>query len=598
MRLHLLTLRNFRNVEYAELPLGGATLLVGLNGQGKSTIHNAIQMCLHGWCEHTDKRGAGYQQLIRDGEREAHVQLDLSHGDRCLSVCLTLGKSRQWSCIDTVSGAEVSGIDSPAALWLALGINQQHAVVTMFPTVIVNAPEFSGVLADYLGGALTVDGLASYMGEHADALRAVATAHHIPLTRVVDFDTLGKICYDQRTVVNRDLKVVQAALAEAPFLKPVMDGGARLGIDDIARLEAEHADLTTKLHKLHEQRGAASVAPSGPVADVATLESDVQRISDDLYRAQQYEAAMGAVADAQRLTAATCSRIVEAQAFAPKDCPTCGGKLSKAKRDAMIAERVAAAQAEHDAAADAETRAREHLESLPPAEFAAALSALLAEARAEVTAARRMPPPYTGPSLLELDAEIATAVARQSAAVDMLTQLRQHAQHAAAEAEAAALTARRAVLDHGVKMYHDGVASRELLSAAAAPLVEAVNQRIAGTLGIAADGKAFALTWNGRPLARASRGQRASVAYAMAEAFAACGAPILLDDTNDLDPLARGRMCARLRGHDCVVLAGTPNSVDGDYVARLAEMLKPMHVVRVDSGTYTTELAATAAIEG
>jgi hypothetical protein len=205
-----------------------------------------------------------------------------------------------------------------------------------------------------------------------------------------------------------------------------------------------------------------------------------------------------------------------------------------------------------------------------------------------------MPPPYTGPTLEEVDAALAEAQARDLEIAALLTSLQQHADLESAKVEQAALTQRRAALDHGVKMYHDGVASRELLTAATAPLLEAVNQRINGTLGIHADGKLFQLTWNGRPLARASRGQRATVAYAMAEAFAACGAPILLDDTNDLDPLSRGRVAGRLRDAECVVMAGTPNAVDSDYYSRVAALLSPMRVIEVNEGNYFTKQATAA----
>jgi len=120
---------------------------------------------------------------------------------------------------------------------------------------------------------------------------------------------------------------------------------------------------------------------------------------------------------------------------------------------------------------------------------------------------------------------------------------------------------------------------------AAAPIVAAVNAWLVDTLEIVAEGKSFGLLFNGRPLGLASAGQRALVAYAFAKAFADCGAPILLDDINNLDPEARGRLAMRLRQTD-VVLAGTPLDTSAEYLNRAAAALAPMRVVAVAGGTY------------
>jgi hypothetical protein len=160
-------------------------------------------------------------------------------------------------------------------------------------------------------------------------------------------------------------------------------------------------------------------------------------------------------------------------------------------------------------------------------------------------------------------------------------------------AHAAALRVELGHLEWIVREYHDGAAYRALLAEAAAPIVAAVSAHLPAPLEIVADGKAFALVYDGRLLSLASQGQRALVAYGMATAFATCGAPVLLDDINNLDPANRGALCMRLRDstQGSVVLFGTPLATGAEYVARIATALAPMAVVEVADGEYAVRAA-------
>jgi len=603
-----LTLINFRNVEYAELDLSGATILLGLNGQGKSTVHNAIQLALFGWCEHTTKAGAGYAALIRNGAPSARIVLDW----RGYRVLLDLSpKKREWTCCDPETGEVHTDINSPAALWQALRINQTHAMVCAFPTQIVGGAEFSSVLSDYLRGGLTRDALmARVPAEHMAPLANLAAGHRMQLDTVADFEAVGGLAYAKRTDVNRDLKMADAAIKETGFIKPaVLPDGTVLTVADIARLGAERARHTAELNALRVELGRAYQAASAPVLDVQATETEINSQQAVLDAAEKALAAiqlhvqaqwdLNEARNAQHAAERAKQKAEAVRDAVATDCPTCKRKLTKPMRDAIVADAQLAvdAAAQVLASADAETtRLGVAWQSVEyKGDPADVVNARKRNAEQEIARLTRMlkdaaVPVYTGPSPEEIEATITAGVCAVDSIDTRLVTLNRQRELAECTAHAAALRADFAHLDWIVKEFHDGIAYRALLVEAAAPIVGAVNAWLVDALEIVAEGKSFGLLFNGRPLGLASAGQRALVAYAFANAFADCGAPILLDDINNLDPEARGRLAMRLRQTD-VVLAGTPLDTSAEYLNRAAAALAPMRVLAVQGGTYR-EVAA------
>lgn len=616
MNLTRLALQNFRNVEFAEFDLTRSMFFLGMNGQGKSTILNAVQIALHGWCEHTDRRGAGYRDLIRDGAKQAVIELDFdaaNMGPHRISYTLGLA-ARQWELIDTTTGEIREAITTPAALWTALGIDQTHATVCMFPTQIVNAPEFAGILSSYLSDALKHELLAARIpAEHRAALTALAARKHVALDSVTGFESLGKICYEQRTMINRDLKLVDAVIAETGFLKPaVLPDGTVLKLADMAALEAKRAAYTAELNALRVELGRAIQATTQAPIDVEALTVELASHKAVLAVAEAAKAAILADTQAQQdmddaRNAQHAAERNKQKAEATRDavatdCPTCKRKLTPAMRKELIAEAQLAVDAADqvlgtaDATVEAKGAAWRAVEYKgDPSEVVESRRSWAAqEIRRIEIALRDQAPTYAGRNEAEIETAIRTVTAADADTATALAALNRHRELAEAEAQANALRAQLAPIAVGITEFHDGTAYRALLASAAGSIVAAVNERISGTLDVRAEGKAFVLLYNGRPLSLASRGQRATVAYAMAETFAACGAPVLLDDTNDLDPLNRGALCMRVRqaATGTVLLAGTPNSVEPEYPARLAAVLTPMSVVVVSDGRYTLEGAA------
>lgn len=597
-----LTLINFRNVEYAELDLDGSTILLGLNGAGKSTVHNAIQLALFGWCEHTTKAGAGYAALIHNAAPAARIVLDW----RGYRILLDLSpKKREWVCCDPETGEIHTAITGPADLWQALGINQTHAMVCCFPTQIVGGSEFSGVLSDYLRGGLTAEALAARVPEeHRAKLHAIATQHHVALVDATAYEAVGGIAYSKRTEVGRDLKLADAAIKETGFIKPVtLPDGTVLTVADIARLEAERARHTAELNALRVELGRAYQAAAAPVLDVEAVETELNSHRAVLTATDAAIAA--SVADTQAQydlnDARNAQRAAERskeKAEATRDaiataCPTCKRKLTAA----MLAELKADAQSAVDAAIQVLASADAAVEAAGAAwravEYTGDPMDVLqsrkrnadAEIRRMELALRDVVPAYSGPAPGDIEATIAAGVWAVDSIDTRLAVLSRQRELAECKTHAEALRADYAHLDWIVKEFHDGIAYRALLVEAAAPIIAAVNGWMADSLEIVAEGKSFGLRFNGRPLALASAGQRSLVAYAFARAFADCGAPILLDDINNLDPENRGRLAMRLRAAE-VVLAGTPLDTSPEYLNRAAAALAPMRVIAVSAGTY------------
>lgn len=616
MNLRHLSIQNFRNVEFAEFDITRSMFFLGMNGQGKSTILNAVQIALHGWCEHTDRRGAGYRDLIRDGAKQAVIELDFdaaNMGPHRISYTLGIA-GRQWELIDTTTGEIREAITTPAALWAALGINMTHAMVCMFPTQIVGGAEFSNILSDYLRANLTADALAARVPEeHRTKLQALATQHHIALVDAIGYESAGAVAYAKRTEVNRDLKSADAAIKETGFIKPaVLPDGTVLTLADIAALESKRAAHTAELNDLRVALGRAVQAQFQAPIDVEAMTVELASHQAVLAVADAAKAAILADTQAQwdmdeARNAQHAAERNKQKAEATRDavateCPTCKRKLTPAMRKELIAEAQLAVDAAAqvlvlaDATVEAKGAAWRAVEYKgDPADVVDKRRSWAAqEIRRLEIALRDQAPTYTGPTEAEIETSIRTVTAADADTALALVTLNRQRELAECKAHADALRADFKHLDWLVKEFHDGAAYRALLVEAAAPIIAAVNERISGTMDLRADGKAFVLLYNGRPLALASRGQRATVAYAMAETFAACGAPVLLDDTNDLDPLNRGALCMRVRqaATGTVLLAGTPNSVEPEYPARLAAVLAPMSAVVVSEGRYKLEGAA------
>lgn len=70
-------LKNFRNFSSLVLTPGRRLMLAGRNGKGKSTVVDALAWAITGQCRGVNAKGEGQQELIKLGEQEAEVVLDI-----------------------------------------------------------------------------------------------------------------------------------------------------------------------------------------------------------------------------------------------------------------------------------------------------------------------------------------------------------------------------------------------------------------------------------------------------------------------------------------------------------------------------------------
>ena len=257
----------FKRLSAVEItPEGNTVIISGRNGQGKSSVLDAIWLALGGGNAVKD---SATTVPIKDGETNAVVRLDL--GD----IIVT----RKWTANGstlTVEGADGRKYNSPQTL------------------------------LDTLVGAISFDPLSFSKMSAAEQRMQLLSLTNLP----IDPDKLDadrRELYDKRTIVNRDIKVLQAELSGTPYTEGVGDEEA--SISDIAKrisveqeqlnkiqsfrrcldedrekaesLRAEIAQKTKELYELVEKITKAEALSS------AFVEPNIEKTQADLENAEQ-----------------------------------------------------------------------------------------------------------------------------------------------------------------------------------------------------------------------------------------------------------------------------------------------------------------------
>lgn len=257
----------FKRLSAVEItPEGNTVIISGRNGQGKSSVLDAIWLALGGGNAVKD---SATTVPIKDGEANAVVRLDL--GD----IIVT----RKWTANGstlTVEGADGRKYNSPQTL------------------------------LDTLVGAISFDPLSFSKMPAAEQRMQLLSLTTLP----IDPDKLDadrRELYDKRTIVNRDIKVLQAELSGTPYTEGV--GDEEVSISDIAKrisveqeqlnkiqsfrryldedrekaesLRAEIAQKTKELYELVEKITKAEALSS------ALVEPNIEKTQADLENAEQ-----------------------------------------------------------------------------------------------------------------------------------------------------------------------------------------------------------------------------------------------------------------------------------------------------------------------
>jgi hypothetical protein len=650
MRLHITALRaagfrNLANVELADLP--AAVALFGMNRQGKSSILYAWQMLAFGWCPLTGRNGQGAAALIKDGETAACVEADVTvsdaaTGDRQYTLSLDLrrkgsGSAQEFAAVDVASGQTAAR--NREDFYKLIGLDATTAAACAMPALFLESGEASEIMASTLIRTLDPDELAGWLGEHREWVTAFASRKRCSLATPQDLPILGEAAYKERTEFNTRLKDARARQADLGAAELPVDGKGRTRtVEEIDTLRTGVATARVTLAGLQRELGAAQAAR--PAAEVAEerdgLTADLTQADADATLAQaQYDAAVTEAEQAQtaldlarkaesnNLEAARVARVkladTDAALAAVEDksgcCPTCRQKLTAATRKALLGplETQRAALLEEAAQGDDEAERIRRNELPPLREALAAYQASMRDAQNQRTACaavvaklqariQALPAASDTRPVADIEADIADAeakIARGEAIVRALEHARDVQEN---DAHLAAVEAELEHLNWAVKAFRDGDLVKPLLRGGLDAFAERCNRELQAfgyALTVDVDGKRVSVLLEApgreaRPVALCSGAERALAAVSVALAFADWGAPVLMDNVNDLDYEVRRELLRRLRAHadgSWWVAGASQNKAD---LAKLAAGIAPAALVDVVDGEALVVPAAAA----
>lgn len=650
VNLKRIQIEHFRSLQEIDLRLDGGAFLTGNNGAGKSSIFEAVRFALLGFCQNTDRRGAGAKWLIADGADEANIAIELEGGPNMTGARVRVDIPREgavrWSAENLGTGRVIA--KKPSELWAWLGVSGAALTASLLPGEHITTQGFEGVLAEYQAGLVDPGHLRELCGAEFDALVLdYSETGEIPrdLLTLHGLRTVGDESYIERRETGRIIKVLEAQIpAEGP--KPPTDrNGAPLGTEAAAALKKTIGDLAAArdslMRELGEAQQNAKVSAPGDADEIKTAAEEAAKAADTARQiAEAAQASHGKAVDAYealtrrhdvilRETEATRVRVQEITELLDgyevgKPCHACGVKWTEARvknaTAALRERRMDLTGSLKDAevlignlAADAEKAKERVAEAFAAAE--AATNAAI-EASSETSRLKRdyelairlagvRPPEAVEADLLEIDERID----RAKAAMGQLALV------AGYEAQTKNLRDARERYEHfnwRVKAFRDGEIINRLGADGLKAFEGAVNETLTSygyAFGFEVDSKTVKVLMGRRgealrPIERASTGEQKLAEVAVALTFAGQTGIALVDDLDHLDGANRNQSLAVIahevregdpRGHAMQILAagawgkqGRPESLDV-----MAAALAPLSMVWVsDRGAEQAQAAA------
>ncbi len=621
MKLKRIHIEDFRSLERLELNVNtDALALFGLNGAGKSSVLYALQVLFHGKCPVTMGSRTTLDTLIRDGAKQAQISATLDNWQ--VSLTLKRRGANEFTVTDADTGEMPPDMQSREAFWAAAGVKPAHAAVAMLPDQYLCSRDLGGILADLLAGDISTEAVLALAGEHRDWLERYLQLSQATLESAADLTQLGKRVEGDRRERNKDLKYARDRVQQLVVVTPVLDvkGRART-TDDIPTIANQLEDVERKRTALFEERGRATAAAPVSADELAAAQAAVQAAVDAHDAAQAALEAARAAREQARTEESSANAdsvrlerdIREAQAAvdaltsADGCCPTCGRKCTDTLRAKLIdplQKRVTEAQAAYDAA-----RARtDELRAALPAHhtaYADASTAVLVAQNAYQAALRKATElegrQGGGRPVEEIEADIAEIEAKRERGRELLEKLQKVKEREDLLLEAKRTEGELAHYDWAVEAFRDGAIAKGLMSAGLDEFCARANLEL-NPLGYAmrvqVEGKT-AEVWlccpnqPERPVAHCSDGQKKLAEFAIAVAFADTGAPVLIDNLNELDAGLRKGVLRRLRDVEqvsTVLVAGAWQQSKTDWQA-VAQALAPVTVCWVEDGN-AKEMAA------
>lgn len=590
-----LTVENFCGLRKAKIDTQASVLCLGANGQGKTSLLNAVRFILTGVVFDQAEKRVKVPELVGPHADRAYVELDYQ------GVTLQCQISRRGSAlraIDTDGNSVYEG--SPDEIRRALfrdrKLRESHVFAACHPKSILLSGELTKILGEMVD-TIDWDQFTALCGEHFAWLRGWCRDQHFKPASMADLKRLGPMAYDARTGANRDVKRLQSELDRLP--KGPRPQADRETVESAIRAMRQQRDvLQRELGIASKRRTEAEIDAEREAVQEARCALEEPQDLTELETEE--EALRSGFIEAQATEAAAKRTWQEAQAAAKQlpsggTCPTCGQPLPKAdeKARATLSARVSAAektfkatsqaadlaQKRFDAFVSKLTQARKQGQAIAQKriDLERRLAALAAEEAAGDTADLE-------PQIADLDARIAEqqTTAEALSAFDNRSRLEGELTRVAAEAEE---------LNWAVDAFRDGKVLNALGRGARDAFLGRVNERLESYgLKIVAPESDDALVIEHAdglrlPLAVASDGELLLVQVAVVDAF---GVGIgVIDRLDGLDGQKKGEFMMCLGERENIVAAAAWGQAYEPKWGAICSAIEPASAVWVSNGVAT-----------
>lgn len=240
MPIHLLKLKNFASIREAEYQFGKFNIITGKNGQGKSSVLNAIKYLFNGGDE---------AEIVRHGENEGEVVVVLDDGSKARRRIAPSSTSEKLSLKDS----EGNDVKKPAT-----AVKSKFDAYSLDPLKFLQAKneEQTSLFLQAIPLTVTKEVLKQRTGRDF----IINEQQHA----LVVLDNCYKSLYEERTTVNRSVKEkklhIEQLQATLPTSYTELNHDARINELETKKSEIENKRLQRKEQYMKEAQEALDTA--------------------------------------------------------------------------------------------------------------------------------------------------------------------------------------------------------------------------------------------------------------------------------------------------------------------------------------------------
>jgi len=598
---------NFRGLtEIAFDNLTGRLFLTGLNGAGKTSFLNAVQVAFTGVC--SDQLGKRIQNpaLIGPNGKEASIVfgLALDDGPAELEVHIT---AKQQSCRVTCNGRDLiagSPAEVRAALWKRMGGDVALADAGLHSRQYLLGDSIIQHIAK-LSGGIKREQLTDACGEHWPWVLNFTQARRLALDTPEALGKIGEAAYMARTETNRTAKTLKTQIDQGSIDLP--SGPTRAFTpDDLPVLRENLTELRSERDRLLRELGAASGAHTQEEIDAGLQQAEIElaNLAIPDVSVEQLVAERNRMSGIHGKEQAALNGLLERRERLTREiaatetsgsCPTCKRPFKAAEIAKIVAPLDAELKQVNALCAEKPEYVQSLLDSLGP------IDERIRAAREEVqnydSARRRLEAQITAFKSYKpridssgIQGEIDTLDARIARGEDIIGKLVAYQSVERLREQLATTDAEIEQLNWAVAAFRDGEVSNKLTSDGRDQFLAAINERLEAfglVLWFQGTGADTAVYYSrrGKPrtMAEASDGELLVCQLAIAEAFGQ--GMIVLDRLDALDGEWKIEVLSRINalGGDCI-LAGAWGMAGQPVSQGLIDFIAPASVAWIANG--------------